>query len=143
MAAIQRDLIVPYTPGEMFDLVNGVEDYPHFVPWCKSAEVLKCEGDELHARLSFARGSVQKSLTTRNLIQKDKMIEMRLLDGPFRHLEGFWRFDAAEEGCHIRFDMEFEFSNKLLGIAFAPIFTPLANSLIDVFKKRAEVIYGG
>lgn len=141
MTIIKRDIVVPYTPGEMFDLVNGIEDYPHFVPWCKSAEILKRDEDELHAKLAFARGSLHKSFTTRNLIQKDKMIEMRLLDGPFQHLEGFWRFEAVEEGCHVLFDMEFEFPNRLMTMAFSPMFTPVANSLVDVFKKRAEEIY--
>lgn len=142
MAIIKRDLVVPYTPGEMFELVNGVEDYPHFIPWCKSAEILKQEGDEVHVSLSFARGSFQKSFTTRNLIQKNKIIEVRLLDGPFHHLEGFWRFDAVDEGCHVMFDMEFEFSSRLMGMAFSPVFTPIVNSLIDVFQKRAAEVYG-
>lgn len=141
MTTIKRDITVSYTPGEMFELVNGIEDYPHFVPWCKSAEVLKRDEDQIEARLEFARGSFHKSFTTLNRIQKDKMIEMRLVDGPFQHLEGFWRFEPVAEGCHISFDMEFEFSNKLIGMAFSPMFTPIVNSLVDVFKTRADEVY--
>ena len=68
---------------------------------------------------------------------------MRLERGPFRRLEGFWRFDAlGERGCKISLDLEFEFSNRLVGLAMGPLFTQIANSLVDAFSRRAVEIYG-
>lgn len=142
MTIINRDAMVPYSPAQMFDLVNRIEDYPDFVPWCKSADILHRDDNEIRARLQFAKGSLHKSFTTCNRLQKDKIVEIRLIDGPFRHLEGFWRFETVPEGCHIRLDLEFEFANKLLGLMFAPVFHPVANTLVDVFSKRAQQVYG-
>jgi ribosome-associated toxin RatA of RatAB toxin-antitoxin module len=143
MAIINREAVIPYTPHQMFDLVNRIEDYPHFVPWCKSAEVLSRSDEEIHAKLDFARGGLQKSFTTCNRLQENKMIEIRLINGPFRHLEGFWRFEPYPEGgARIRLDLEFEFTNKLMGMMFAPVFHPVADTLVDVFCKRAHEVYG-
>lgn len=142
MPDIKRTAIVPYTPAQMFNLVNTIEDYPQFVPWCQSAEVLSRNDDEIQATLHFARSGLQKAFSTCNRLQKDKVIEIRLLQGPFRHLEGFWRFDSLENNsCQITLDLEFEFSNRLLGLAFGPLFTQVANLLVDVFCKRAAEVY--
>jgi ribosome-associated toxin RatA of RatAB toxin-antitoxin module len=141
MTIINRDAKVPYSPQQMFELVNQIEDYPHFVPWCKSTEILSKDSDEIKARLFFARGGLEKSFTTCNRLQENKIIEIRLLDGPFRTLEGFWRFEAIPEGCLITLDLEFEFSNKFIGMMFAPVFHPVANMLVDVFCQRAQQVY--
>jgi ribosome-associated toxin RatA of RatAB toxin-antitoxin module len=142
MTIIKRDKLVAYSPKQMFDLVNRIEDYPHFVPWCKSTEVLSRDEDEIQARLDFARSGLSKSFTTSNRLQENKIIEIRLLDGPFQQLEGFWRFAPIDQGCHISLDLEFEFANKLMGVMFTPMFHPIANALVDVFCKRAETVYG-
>lgn len=142
MTIIKRDAIVSYSPNQMFDLVNQIEDYPQFIPWCKSTHILSRDSDEIRARLDFARAGFEKSFTTCNRLQENKMIEIRLLDGPFRQLEGFWSFEAIPEGCMISLNLEFEFSSKLIGMMFSPVFHPVANSLVDVFCKRAEEVYG-
>ncbi|PWV60488.1 polyketide cyclase/dehydrase/lipid transport protein [Plasticicumulans acidivorans] len=91
----------------------------------------------------MAKGAINKSFSTCNRMQPNKMIEMRLVDGPFRRLEGFWRFESLGEGaCKISLDLEFEFSNSLLKIAIGPIFNQIANSLVDAFCKRAVDLYG-
>lgn len=143
MTIIKRSAIVAYQPAEMYELVNHIESYPQFVPWCVSSVVLSRNEDEIRATLSFARGGLQKSFTTCNRLQPHKLIEIRLLDGPFRHLEGFWRFEShASGGTEVCLDLEFEFSNKLLELAFGPIFNQVANKLVEVFCKRAEEVYG-
>lgn len=142
MPVIKRTAIVPHTAAEMFRLVNAVEDYPKFIPYCKSTEVLSRTDDEIRAMLNFAKGAMEKSFTTLNRLQKDKMIEIRLINGPFRHLDGFWRFDALEDNkCQITLDLEFEFANKLLGMVFEPFFVQIANRLVDAFRERAEEVY--
>ncbi|QLH42641.1 MAG: type II toxin-antitoxin system RatA family toxin [Coxiellaceae bacterium] len=143
MTDIRRSAIVPYTAKQMFDLVNDVERYPEFIPSCNQVELLHRDTDEVKARIHFARGGFEKAFTTLNRLQTDKMIEIRLVEGPFKHLEGFWRFDPLpNESCQVTLDLEFEFSNKLLAIAFGPLFTQVANLLVDAFTKRAEQVYG-
>jgi len=143
MPAIKRQVIVPYSPAEMFQLVNAIEEYPQFVPWCKSTEVLSRDVDEIRATLNFSKGALSKSFTTCNRLQLNKMIEIRLLQGPFKHMEGFWRFNPLPNGgCEILLDLEFEFSSRLVAFAFEPFFAQVAGMLVDVFSKRAIDKYG-
>ena len=143
MANISRSVLVPYTAEEMYALVSEIERYPEFLPWCRSAQVLEREGDALRAQIELSRGGVHKTFTTRNRLQRDKMIEMRLDEGPFSHLEGFWRFDSFEElGSRVALDLEFEFAGKLVSLAFGPVFNQIASTLVDAFQKRAVEIYG-
>src|SRR3569832_1831629 len=106
MPVINRSALVPYSPAEMYSLVNDVDAYPQFLPWCKSAQVLSRNDDEVRASLELARGGFEKSFTTCNRLQKNKMIEMRLVEGPFRRLEGYWRFEPlGEQACKVSLDM--------------------------------------
>jgi len=143
MATIQRKLQVPYSAAEMFRLVDDVASYQLFLPWCKESQELSRTEDEVRATLILSAKGLQKSFTTCNRLQKDKMIEISLINGPFRHLEGFWLFHhEGEKLCTIQFDLEFEFSSKFLGLAFSPVFHQVASTLIDAFAKRAEQLYG-
>ena len=95
------------------------------------------------ATIGLSKGGVEKDFATCNRIQKNKMIEMRLVEGPFKCLEGFWRFDPlGEEGCKVSLDLEFEFASRMLGVVVGPVFNQVANSLVDSFQKRAVEIYG-
>ncbi len=143
MTAISRSALVPYSAAEMFALVDDIAAYQEFLPWCSRSEVLSREGDEVRGRLSLSKSGIEKSFTTVNRVQRNKMIEMRLEEGPFHHLEGFWRFDAlADDACKVSLDLEFEFSNKLLGLTFGPVFNQIASTLVDAFCKRAVDVYG-
>lgn len=142
MPDIKREAIVPYTPAQMYDLVNDVERYPEFLPWCQESQILLQTEDEVRASLVISGGGFRKSFTTVNRLQRDKMIEIRLLDGPFKHLEGFWRFESTEEGCHIVLDLEFEFAGGFFDFAFGTVFNHVANSLVEAFCKRAHSLYG-
>lgn len=143
MTIIQRSAIVPHTAEEMYQLVNSIEDYPKFIPWCHTTEVHSKDEDEIKATLHFEGGGFKKSFTTCNRLQKNKMIEMRLINGPFKHLEGFWRFEHLDDNeCLVKLDLEFELANKIMGIAFGSVFNQVANSLVEAFSKRADEIYG-
>lgn len=142
MPVIHHSLTTPYSVSEMYQIVNDVEAYADFLPWCKESCVLSKNDDEIHARLTLAGGGFQKSFTTCNRLQSNKMIEIKLVDGPFQQLEGFWRFESVGEGCQITLDLEFEFSNKLLALAFGPVFNHVANTLVEAFCKRAVEVYG-
>jgi ribosome-associated toxin RatA of RatAB toxin-antitoxin module len=140
---INRKLRVPHSASEMFQLVDNIDDYKNFLPWCKDSKVLSRTEDEVRATLVLSASGLQKSFTTCNRLQKDKMIEIGLIDGPFRRLEGYWLFHAeSERQSTIQFDLEFEFSSRILSMAFAPVFHQVANTLVDAFAKRAIQLYG-
>jgi ribosome-associated toxin RatA of RatAB toxin-antitoxin module len=143
MTIVSRSALVAYAASEMYALVDDIKTYPDFLPWCKTATILSRDEDEVRASIELARGGIQKSFTTCNRLQHNKMIEMRLVEGPFRHLEGFWRFDAlGERACKVSLDMDFEFSSKLVGMAIGPVFNQIVNSLVDAFCARAVDVYG-
>jgi ribosome-associated toxin RatA of RatAB toxin-antitoxin module len=141
--SVDRSALVPYTPREMFELVIDIDSYPRFLPWCHGARILSRDIDEVRARIEFAVGGMTRSFTTRNRHQINKMIEMHLVDGPFSRLNGFWRFDPlGEEGSKIALFLEYDFSNRVLGMVVGPIFGQIANTLVDAFQQRAVEIYG-
>ncbi len=143
MTTISKSALVPYSPAEMFALVGDIEAYPEFLPWCSAASVHERGADEVRATIELSKGGVNKAFTTCNRIQRDKMIEMRLVEGPFRHLEGFWRFTPlGDDGCKVSLDMEFEFASRMLDLVVGPVFSQVANSLVDSFQKRAVDVYG-
>jgi ribosome-associated toxin RatA of RatAB toxin-antitoxin module len=143
MPIVQRSAIVPYTAEEMYQLVNRIEEYPIFIPWCHRAEVHSRNEDEIRATLHFEAAGISKSFTTCNRLQKNKMIEIGMIEGPFRNLKGFWRFETlAEAQCLIKLDLEFELASKLFGFAFGSVFNQVANTLVDAFSKRAQEVYG-
>jgi ribosome-associated toxin RatA of RatAB toxin-antitoxin module len=143
MQTISRSALVPYTNAQMYDLVNDIKSYPDFLPWCRRSRVISEDEDEIRAELELAKGSLHKTFATCNRLQHHKMIEMRLLEGPFKHLEGFWRFTSLDEtSSKVSLDMEFEFKNRILTMTVGPMFNQIANSLVDAFTQRARQIYG-
>jgi ribosome-associated toxin RatA of RatAB toxin-antitoxin module len=143
MPTVSKSALVNHSAADMYGLVDDVEAYPQFLPWCGGARVISRNEDEVHAGIDIAYGAVRKSFTTRNRLQKNKMIEVRLVEGPFKHLEGYWRFDAlSESACKVSLDMQYEFSSKLIGLAVGPVFSQIANTLVDSFCQRADALYG-
>lgn len=141
--SINKSALVAYSPAEMYALVSDIDSYPEFLPWCRTARVTWREGDEIKACIEMAKGSLQKSFTTHNRHQRDKMIEMRLVEGPFKRLEGFWRFDPlGEQACKVSLDLEFEFASRMLDLMIGPVFSQIANTLVDSFQQRAVQVYG-
>ena len=143
MTCISKTALIPYSAEKMYSLVANVDNYQYFLPWCGGSKILSQTDDEVKGRVDIQHMGLNKSFTTLNRMQKNKMIEMRLIDGPFKRLQGFWRFDALDEnGCKISLDLEFEFSNKVMSMAFGPIFSQIANSMVDAFCQRAAEVYG-
>jgi ribosome-associated toxin RatA of RatAB toxin-antitoxin module len=141
--SIQKTALVPYTPAEMFALVSDIEAYPKFLPWCSGAHVRLRSEDDVEATIDISKAGVEKSFTTHNRHQVNKMIEMRLVEGPFQRLDGYWRFDPlGDAACKVSLDLEFEFASRMLDMVVGPIFSQIANTLVDSFHKRAIGIYG-
>ena len=143
MTTINKSALVPYSPAEMFALVDDIDAYPEFLPGCRRTQVHSRSDDEVRATIELSKGGVEKAFTTCNRSQQNKMIEVRLIEGPFKHLNGFWRFDAlGEDGCKVSFDLEFEFASRVLGAVVGPVFSQIANSLVGSFMKRALQVSG-
>jgi len=127
----------------MFALVSDIAAYPQFLPWCSGARILSAGEDVVVAEIEIAYGGVHKSFTTRNLLQRDKMMELRLEHGPFSHLHGYWRFDALDaEASKVTLDLEFSVASRVVSLVLTPVFSTIANQLVDSFHARARVVYG-
>lgn len=143
MATISKSALVHYSAAEMFILVDDVSSYKNFLPWCGDSEELSRTDDEVEASVMIAHSGLNKTFTTLNKLQKNEIIEMILIDGPFKHLHGFWRFESlSADACKISLELEYEFSNRLMSMLLGPVFSQIANTLVDSFCQQAEVVYG-
>ena len=143
MRRVNRSALVPYSAREMFVLVDDVEAYPEFLPWCNDAEVHHRSGDTVEATLELHRGSVSNHFTTRNTRREFESIRIELVGGPFRHLSGGWEFSAlGEQGCKVMLNLEFEFDSLLVDMMFGRYFEDTCNSLVDAFTRRAVQVFG-
>jgi ribosome-associated toxin RatA of RatAB toxin-antitoxin module len=139
MREVKRSALIAESPARMYALVNDIERYPEFVPWCTAARVDARKAGEIVATLTIKRGPVRSEFTTRNLLEPDQRVLMQFVSGPFRVLEGLWTFTALGElGCRVELEMRFEFANRLTNALFAPLFEDTAASLVDAFVKRAR-----
>lgn len=142
MALVEKTVIVPHSAARMFDLVDHVEDYPQFMPWCGGASVDRLEGDTMHATLHIDYHHIKQSFSTENQRDAPHRIRMTLRNGPFRHLDGEWLFTAlSQDACKIAFRLHYEFSSKLLEKLVGPVFTHITNTFVDAFIQRAEKVY--
>ena len=143
LQTVSRSALVPYAASQMFALVADVEKYPGFLPWCRKACVRVPGADTVEASLDIGRGPIHKTFTTRNVMTRYSRIDIWLVDGPFKHLQGCWKFLAQDgTGCRIVLDMEFELSNAVLRRTLGPLFSEIANSMVDAFCRRARELYG-
>jgi ribosome-associated toxin RatA of RatAB toxin-antitoxin module len=143
MAAVHKSVIVGYSAEQMFALVDRVEDYPRFLPWCGGVEVREREANRLVATIAIHYHGIKQTFTTENTNVRPASMQMRLLEGPFRHLQGAWVFKSLrEDACKVEFDLQYEFSSRILEKIIGPVFSVIANSFVDSFCKRAEVVYG-
>lgn len=143
MIEIRRSALVKYSPAQMFDLVNEVEAYPKRFSWCAGAEILERSEHVLVARLDLKFAGFQQSFTTRNTIDPPRRLQMDLVNGPFRSLEGVWDFIAlGEAGCKVAFALDFDYASRLGGSALKLGFQGLAGRMVDDFCREAGRVYG-
>jgi ribosome-associated toxin RatA of RatAB toxin-antitoxin module len=143
MRRINRSAIVPYSPEQMFALVEDVESYPSFLPWCHDARIERQSDHEVEATLEIRRGGIGKKFRTRNSLQPPDSITLELVEGPFRSLAGAWTFSAlGGDGCKVSLALGFEFESRLTDLLLGAVFEEICNSLVDAFTRRAHEIYG-
>jgi ribosome-associated toxin RatA of RatAB toxin-antitoxin module len=146
MTTVNRSAIVPYSSQQMYQLVDDINHYPEFLPWCYEAEEHKRTPDSVEASLTLEWNGLYKSFTTRNRLEPHHLIEMRLVDGPFKRLEGFWKFaplmkDGVEQGCKVELSLEFEFLNPMVSMMFSSVFEKISQEMVGCFIERAKSVY--
>lgn len=143
MALVEKTVLIERSAAQMFELVDRCEDYPAFLPWCSRTEVKFRDAVKTVGTLHINYHAVKSSFTTENTKVYPESMLIRLVDGPFRKLEGTWHFRAlAEEACKIEFRLHYEFSSKLFEKIIGPVFSHIANTFVDAFVKRANQVYG-
>jgi ribosome-associated toxin RatA of RatAB toxin-antitoxin module len=143
MAAVEKSVLIMRTPEQMFALVDQVEDYPQFLPWCGGVEVLARSAEITAARIHINYRGIRAHFATENSKQPPHLMTLHFREGPFRRLDGSWRFTRlGDAGCKIEFRLNYEFSNRLLEKALGPVFGHIVNTFVDAFVKRAHQIHG-
>ena len=143
MRIINRSALVPYSADDMFALVEDIESYPAFLPWCNDAVVHSRDGNVVEATLELHRGKLSSHFRTRNTLQPGVSMGIALVGGPFRNLEGGWRFQVlGAAGCKVSLDLRFEFESRVLDMMFGTFFEDTCNSLVAAFAQRARDVYG-
>lgn len=142
MTIINRKAFVPYQPEDVYRLVNDVEAYADFLPWCSDVTLLEQQENSLTARLNLSVGSMQQSFTTRNTMEYGKRVDMQLVDGPFRHFYGYWTFDAVDGGCAVELYVNYEFKNRLMQYLLQGFFYKAIDKMMEAFIGRMREIYG-
>ena len=143
MADVNRSVLVAYSAARMFELVDAVEKYPEFLPWCGGTELKYRDKNLTRATIHIHYRGIKQSFTTENTKHEPQSMQIRLIEGPFKTLQGSWLFSGlGDEGCKVELRLHYEFSSRLLEKLVGPVFGYIANSLVDSFVKRARSIYG-
>lgn len=144
MPQISRSALVPYSAEKMYNLVNDVDSYPQFLPGCVGSRVLNYANNEMTASVEIAKAGISKTFVTHNILKDNKSIKIQLVKGPFRKLMGNWLFTPLNENaCKVELYLDFEFTNKLIELAFGRIFKELAGNMVQAFTQRAHEVYRG
>ena len=147
MPAHHETRILPYSPQQMYDLVADVGNYPKFLPWTAAARIRSTvehdDHSEMLADLVISFKVFRERFGSRVLLwPHERKIDTSYLDGPFKHLESTWKFEAADGGCQVDFSVDFEFRNKLLQGAAGMFFNEAMQRVVGAFEKRAKELYG-
>ncbi|MCX8565320.1 MAG: Ribosome association toxin PasT (RatA) of the RatAB toxin-antitoxin module [Glomeribacter sp. 1016415] len=142
MPDVQKTVLVRYAAEQMFDLVNDVDDYPNFLPWCAGVEIFERSESEMRARIDINFKGIKLHFATRNAQQRPTRIDMVFADGPFKKFTGYWCFTPLRaDACKVEFSLHYEFASMILGKLIGPVFHHIANSFVESFVKRAQIKY--
>jgi len=142
MAKVQKTVFVPHTSEQMFILVDDVNHYTQFLPWCGGVDVHEQNDSTTIATIHINYHGLKQHFTTENSKVKPSSMKMQLKSGPFKQFDGLWQFTPLnDEACKIEFRLNYEFSSLLLEKIIAPVFSHIADTFVDSFVKRADVVY--
>ncbi len=139
MAMVKKSVLIEHSSQQMFDLVDRVEDYPLFLPWCNRTHCQFRDEQKTVATLHINYRSVRSHFTTENHKESPLWMSIKLVDGPFRRLDGCWRFKPLHENaCKIEFQLSYEFSSRVFEKVIGPVFSQIANTFVEAFVRRAQ-----
>jgi ribosome-associated toxin RatA of RatAB toxin-antitoxin module len=139
MHNIHKSAIVLHPAQKMFQLVDSVENYPQFLPWCGSTQIIERDNDKTIASIEINYKGIRQTFTTENTKKQNQEMIIKLIDGPFKSLSGEWMFkNLDKDSCQIELKLEYEFSNVILEKLISPVFNMIANTFIDEFIKEAN-----
>ena len=142
MAQVLKSVLVGFSAEQMYTLVDSVEKYPEFLPWCGGTDLIQRDENITVARLHIDYHGIKQHFTTENHKQYPSRMKINLKDGPFKHMDGLWEFiPLTANACKINFELNYEFSNSFLDKLIAPVFSHIANTFVDSFVIRAEQIF--
>lgn len=142
MKQVSRSALVSFSAEQMFELVNDVARYPEFLPGCSGSRVIESSNEAMVASVDVSKAGISKTFTTSNELVNGEAIVMNLVDGPFKTLKGGWFFTALDEqACKVELKLEFEFSSKMIEMAFGKVFNELTNNMVNAFTQRAKQVY--
>jgi ribosome-associated toxin RatA of RatAB toxin-antitoxin module len=140
---VQRSLLLPYSPAQMYVLVNDVPSYPLFLPWCEAARIVEQGAGHMVAALEIRKGPLHLAFTTRNQLEVDRGIRIELVDGSLRSLRGSWSFDdIAGKGVRATLGLQYDFAVLGARLLLEPVFDRVCQSIMHAFAVRARVVYG-
>jgi ribosome-associated toxin RatA of RatAB toxin-antitoxin module len=142
MARVEKSVLVAHTAERMFQLVDRVEDYPGFLPWCGGTELKSRDAHRTVATIHIAYMGIRQSFTTENLKAYPREMRITLQDGPFSELEGDWLFSPlGDDACKVEFRLQYVFSSRILETILTPVFSHITNTFVDAFVRRADEVY--
>jgi ribosome-associated toxin RatA of RatAB toxin-antitoxin module len=142
MPQVTRSALVPFSAEQMFNLVNDVASYPNFLPGCSGSRIIENSETAMVASVDVSKAGISKTFTTSNQPETGRKILMQLVDGPFKYLHGGWEFTPLDEtACKVELKLEFEFTSKLVEMAFGKVFNELTNNMVNAFTQRAKQVY--
>jgi ribosome-associated toxin RatA of RatAB toxin-antitoxin module len=143
LTSIRKSVLVAHSTAQIYDLIERVEDYPQFLPWCNYCSVHERSQKGMQATLGIGLGGINQRFTTINHHYPTEKITLKLKDGPFKSLSGQWLLVAlAQDACKVSLELDYQFANGIIERLVAPVFDPIAASLIDAFVTRADQVYG-
>jgi len=138
MKRIARSAIVESSAEAFYTLVDDIESYPLFLPWCAAAQVRERGPGRTVATLTLAAKGIRRSFTTENSNVPGRSIDMRLLEGPFRHFSAAWRFTVLQpQVAKVEFSLAYEFSSRIVAVVLEPVFSRIADTTVEAFASRA------
>ncbi|PTY38102.1 ubiquinone-binding protein [Saccharospirillum sp. MSK14-1] len=143
MTEIHRTALVPHSAETLYNLINDVEAYPQFLDGIVDAQEIEASETHMVGRLVVRKAGIERTLVTRNQLERPHRIELKLVEGPLKSLNGLWTITPlGEEGCKVALDMSFETDGRIMAMAFGPILRQLGDRMVDAFVRRADELYG-
>jgi ribosome-associated toxin RatA of RatAB toxin-antitoxin module len=141
MAHVLKSVLVTHSAQQMFDLVDAVETYPQFLPWCGGSTVISRDETHTEARIDIRYKGVAQSFSTRNAKERPTLMTLTLVDGPFESLTGAWRFTPlTEAACKVEFQLDYRFGNSVVEAVIGPVMSMIAETFVERFVARADAL---